>query len=410
MAPAPLARDEAERMLSGLAAAHDQLAAAMYGLDSHPALLILRGGTLTGRTAERAGSVTGRLTVLWAHFSAAGDLLEAARTVRARHGRPTDEDLAELTALLRDPIIGLDADGLPADGTGKPVARRLGLYELLPTLTADCAALAAELSEVETAAGAVAARLGVLSDGLAELRATLAALDDESLAGTDSAVAAALEPLGAELLADPLTAAPGGTLTAAASGRLDALAGELSAASARLADATALRTGYGQRRARLVELLSAVDDAEAAARTAYEAVAAKIADPGLPPLPATGATLRGRLGELDDLHRHGAWVRLGAAFTAAERDATAATEHAGRLRAAAEGLLARRDELRGRLEAYRAKAARLGRLEDTAVAERHRAAQRILYSAPCDLPAATRAVFAYQQALAEASTPKEGSA
>ncbi|WNV86522.1 hypothetical protein [Umezawaea sp. Da 62-37] len=63
------------------------------------------------------------------------------------------------------------------------------------------------------------------------------------------------------------------------------------------------------------------------------------------------------------------------------------------------GLLDRRAELRGRLEAYRAKATRLGHAEDPALSALHRDAHDVLFTAPCDLPEATRAVGRYQRAV-----------
>jgi hypothetical protein len=63
------------------------------------------------------------------------------------------------------------------------------------------------------------------------------------------------------------------------------------------------------------------------------------------------------------------------------------------------GLLDRRAELRGRLEAYRAKATRLGHAEHPALSALHRAAHDVLFTAPCDLPEATRAVGRYQRAV-----------
>ncbi|NED88647.1 hypothetical protein G3I76_52300, partial [Streptomyces sp. SID11233] len=54
--------------------------------------------------------------------------------------------------------------------------------------------------------------------------------------------------------------------------------------------------------------------------------------------------------------------------------------------------LAIRAELRGRLDAYRAKVARHGLAEDTLLMERYDAARRMLWSAPCDLRAAEQAV------------------
>jgi hypothetical protein len=129
-------------------------------------------------------------------------------------------------------------------------------------------------------------------------------------------------------------------------------------------------------------------------------VTEKIADPGLPPLPSSVAVLRVRLGDLDGLRRQSRWAELVDAAAALEGQARRAAERARELRSAADGLLGRRDELRGRLDAYRAKAARLGYAEDERLTEAYGRARDLLYVAPCDLRGATRAVFAYQQALA----------
>lgn len=63
--------------------------------------------------------------------------------------------------------------------------------------------------------------------------------------------------------------------------------------------------------------------------------------------------------------------------------------------------LAVRAELRGRLDAYKAKVARLGAAEDPLLVERYDAARRMLWSAPCDLRVAEQAVLRYQQAAAD---------
>lgn len=393
----PIPREAADRLLADAGAAYDTLAGTMYAIDAHPAVLLLRGGTVTGLTAGRWAELRPRITVLWAHFSAVGDLLEAARGVRGRRGRLADGDLVELTALLREPVIGLDADGLPADGTGGAVHERVCLVDMLPRLTVEGDALLAELSTVDSAANALAGAIAPLADELARIRSTATDLGEAELV---TGVAAGLAALRDETLSDPLGTAPDGSPPAAVTHRIDVLRTELDAVRARVDTMDRLRVAYADTRARLADLLSAAAEAEAAAEAAYRVAAEKIANPGLPPAPAAAATLRPRFAELDVLHDRRSWRRLGAAVGELERTLTGARTRAVELRAAADGLLGRRNELRGRLDAYRAKAARLGRLEDTELSTRYTTAQTLLYTAPCDLPAATRAVFAYQQALA----------
>ncbi|MGW5313524.1 hypothetical protein ACWEQ0_26980, partial [Nocardia thailandica] len=67
----------------------------------------------------------------------------------------------------------------------------------------------------------------------------------------------------------------------------------------------------------------------------------------------------------------------------------------------AQGLLDRRAELRGRLQAYRAKAARLGVSEERDVLAADRIAAGLLTRRPCDLGAVTRAVADYRQIVGE---------
>jgi hypothetical protein len=62
-------------------------------------------------------------------------------------------------------------------------------------------------------------------------------------------------------------------------------------------------------------------------------------------------------------------------------------------------MLAARNELRGRLDAYKAKALRRGLGENSDLTPLAEAAQTALFTAPCDLDAARRALDTYQDAL-----------
>jgi hypothetical protein len=68
--------------------------------------------------------------------------------------------------------------------------------------------------------------------------------------------------------------------------------------------------------------------------------------------------------------------------------------------ALAQGLLDRRTELKGRLRAYEAKAARLGLAEDRELLSSRRIASGLLSRKPCDLRAVTQAIVDYQQMVA----------
>jgi hypothetical protein len=93
-------------------------------------------------------------------------------------------------------------------------------------------------------------------------------------------------------------------------------------------------------------------------------------------------------------------VRLGNALGLATAQARAT---ASALAVSAAAPLARRRELRGRLEAYRAKAHGLGRDEDPALSELYRTVTDTLYTAPCDLEEAERQLADYQAGIVGAT-------
>jgi hypothetical protein len=109
--------------------------------------------------------------------------------------------------------------------------------------------------------------------------------------------------------------------------------------------------------------------------------------------------LRVRVTALNDLVAAGRWTRLAAELPTAERDAAAAVRACREAGEAAAALLGRRDELRGMLDAYQAKAGRLGAAEDAGLAALYERARGLLWTAPCDLGVAGAAVTGYQQAV-----------
>jgi hypothetical protein len=396
-------RNAIMRTLSTLGATHERIAAAMFAVDSHPGLAFLRGSGLSGRTAQRAATLNPEVRLLWAHFSAIGEVLERARTIRTGHRRLDDADWDALELLLAEPVIALDEAGLPVDRSGPTVARMVRADELATELERRCKELTGHLSEVDSAWSAVATQWAPLTEASDAAIAQAAELGEPDVA---QALAARLAAARAEDLTDPLTAAPGGQLRPAARTRLGELRTELDVVRKRLAEIGALRDGYPGRVAQLRDLVDELAEAEHRTRDSYAQVQRKIADPRLPPVPASSAMVRARLPRPDHIH-NGRLGKLAEELAGLERDIRQALARARELGAGADQLIARRDELRGRLDAYRAKAARSGFAEDGGLTDRYQTAHDLLFTAPCKLPAATKAVYAYQQALNELIAAKE---
>jgi hypothetical protein len=190
---------------------------------------------------------------------------------------------------------------------------------------------------------------------------------------------------------------PGGT---PAEGRVDTAAADrlraqVAALAPRIAEVDRVRR---QARHRIDDLAAAT----AAARAARgDAVAARrdaaIRISPLPPLPPEIADPP--LASLGALAAAGQWSRLAAELDRSEADLARSAGQTADVRAAATDALDKREELRGLLRAYKAKAARLGAAEDPDLAARHDEAHGLLWTAPCDLAAAEAAVLAYQRAI-----------
>ncbi len=392
-------REDVARALAGLGAAYDRIAAAMFAIDGHPGLAYLRGGGLSGATRQRAAALDPEVDLMWAQFAVLGEKLDQVRAL-AGGGRLDDDQRAQADRLLAGPVVALDAAGLPVDGAAVP-ATTLRLGDLAAGLERRCAAVTAHLSEVDGAWSAVAGRLAPLTEALDELVALAGPLGAAQIA---SDLRVRLEEIARVDLGDPLAAAPGGRLSSASQVRITELSGDLTKARDRLRELAAIRDGYPGRLAALAALVDQVASAEQAVVSANAQATAKILSPGLDVPPAATAILRARLPELDRLHREAQWSRLVDTLSTVESSARRALERAGQLRANADALVARRDELRGRLDAYRAKAAARGLVEAPRLVTLYDTARGLLYTAPCDLRAATRALHDFQQALAELET------
>jgi hypothetical protein len=234
-----------------------------------------------------------------------------------------------------------------------------------------------------------------IGEQLAAARQQLAGLDSDAR-GQDLTVAEAdLAQLRDVLNHDPLALWQGGSVDTSRIGRLRDRAAAAASAAGNLA---ALRDNTGARIAAVSAAVSAASAAREDAIAARDRATAKIAVVALPAPPdLTGLTAR--LAEAGSLQAAGRWTRLATELDLIEEQAAAAVGQCRKAERYATALLDRREELRGLLDAYQARAARLGGAENSDLDRRYTRAKGLLWTAPCDLAAATAAVTAYQQAV-----------
>jgi hypothetical protein len=396
-----LDREAADRALDRLGEDCDRIAEALVAMDGHPGHQLLRGSSLTGLTHTRWVEISTAMATLWEQFDAYRTLLDRAREVRARRSRPGQEELDELTELLTGKVVELNREQLPIErrsltGPAQTV-EKITLTGLVARMKDAYASVTAVLAEADTAWTSALTRLDPLDS---ELRAALVT--------AESVGAGTLDDLDAirERLATARELAMTDPLALAANDPLPGIETELAQLRADLAELATTRDSVDDRVARLTDALAEIDTVQREAHDATAVVTVKIANPNLPALQDHTPPLRQRLAGLPAVRARADWQRLARELDALDR-AVAEAKYAARAQLAARtGLLDRRAELRGRLDAYRAKAARHGRAEDLDLGTLHTEAYELLYTAPCDLAAATRAVNRYQQAVTRQEGPR----
>ncbi|WP_328402036.1 hypothetical protein [Nocardia sp. NBC_00403] len=384
----PLTVAEIDHELAARAAELDAITATLLELDKHPGHMLLRRFPPTGRTEQRWQPVRDALAMMWEDFGRLRSMLDSARTVRGSRARLDDSERAEVTRLLRGRPYEASRTPIPmaqrsltgpseqvlfvglADTVDRMRATFPGIAEFFDAVdavnTRTMSGLAPLQEELDKAGGAAIAELGVIEHGIADLLSRSAT---DPLALTTPEIDARIAEL-SDMLRNHAT-----------------VLAELAAMAANWPTAVA------QTRSRW-DTLRATRERAAHARAEVERTILA----GSLPVPADNTATLGA--QLDALSAH-----PGAAATllALRRRIAEAIADAGTAEQLAQGLLDRRAELRGRLAAYQAKAARLGIGEDRDLLSASQIAAGLLSRKPCDLAAVTRAVADYQQLIGEKS-------
>jgi len=392
-----MTRDQAAAAVKAAVAERDAIQANLLELDSSFGKQLLAGAELTGDTRRRWDATAATLATLWQVFSAYSAVVDQAAEAAARHLGP--RELAAISGLLTGRSVQLASGPAPLAGRDLADPGREDLT--LATAVARMRGAFSSVTEVVTAAEhvwtEVAGRLDAVGTELARVTPLAATLGDEALTGDLTAVQGKLARLRDTLNSDPLALwQPGGTVDTSGA---DGLAEQVTAAASRVDELVRLREEAHQRVAEVTAAAAAARSAREDAVTAWQQAAAKIAAGALPAPPAGLADLSGRLDGLAALLAGGRWTRLASELDLLDRELATATAGFREAERAVVAAMAKRDELRGLLGAYKAKAGRLGAAEDATLAERYDRARDLLWTAPCDLAAAEAAVAGYQQAV-----------
>ncbi|HVF33037.1 MAG TPA: hypothetical protein VM933_08370 [Acidimicrobiales bacterium] len=339
-----------------------RVAERLYAVDTEPQFTVLRaGGTLRGRSAELAATVTPTIDGLWGRYLALKERADAR------------------------------SDGAPVDGAD---------VDALVTLEADLEAVDAVASQLSEAWRRLLPWVDQASTALADAMAAAARLRLDPDEPVLSLARRELADLQDDVAADPLAA--DGRAAHDAVTRAGAWVQERAASRQALPDALAHAE---QTVARLRSLV-------AEGREALEAARVRVLDHAglLEPLAPTVAD--------GDARSLGPWLdRL--RNEAVEGDAEAAAAGVARWQVVADGAvrnaeavvsanrapIERRDRLRGLLDAYEAKAGAARLAEVPEIAELVRAARAALLARPADVDAGEAAVTALGAALTSAARP-----
>ena len=392
-----MTRDQAGAAVKAAVAERDAIQANLLELDSSFGKQLLAGAELTGETKRRWDATAATLATLWQVYEAYSAVVDQAAEAVARH--LGQRELAAVTALLTGRSVQLASGPAPLAGRDLADSGRedLTLATAVARMRGAFTAVTELVSAAEHVWNEVAGRLDAIASELDRVMPLAATLADEALTGSLTAARGDLARLRDTLNSDPLALWQGGG--AVDTSGADRLRERVAATVTRVDELARLRDDARRRIAEVTTAATTARSAREDAVSAWQQAAAKITAETLPPPPGDLADLSARLADLGGLLAGGRWTRLESELDLLDRELAAAT---ARFKEAERAMLAatnKRDELRGLLGAYKAKAARLGAVEDPGLAEYYDRARDLLWTAPCDLAAAEAAVAGYQQAV-----------
>ena len=394
-----LTRDQAAALVKAAVAERDTIQQNLLDLDGSFGKRLLAGATLTGETKRRWDAAAADLAMLWDTFTAYSAVVDRAAEIMAGLRRSPGPQLAQISSLLYGTSVQLNhaSSALSRGDLTSTGVTAVTVFAAVKQMKPAFASVADVVGAAEAVWNAAADQLQQIETDLGAAKQQAAGFTDETLTRALAAAETDLAQLREVLNGDPLSLWRGGQADLT---RLGRLRDRTAAAVSRVGELTALRDNAARRIAAVTTVVQGARDAWQDAMAARQRTTAKIAAEALPAPPSVSG-----LAALDALRAEGRWTRLDSELDLVERQATAVTKGCRDTEQKAVALLDQRDELRGRLDAYRARAAKLGGAEDAGLDARYDRARDLLWTAPCDLSAAADAVTGYQQAVLALGSP-----
>ncbi|MEO5842135.1 MAG: hypothetical protein ABIQ73_15420 [Acidimicrobiales bacterium] len=388
--------EQLDELLRRYREAEQKIAATLVDLEAQPTYKLVTTARLRGTTAARLQAALESVPELWRAFSTLREVLDEARTIRGQRRSIADEERQRLETVLASPSILISVEQLPLEQRSLlgPTEKetRITPEQLIAQMSATFATVTEGVGAVERAWRDVVPRIDAATTALARLVQTA---EDHDAAGEPAldSLRDTLQEIETTLAEDPLG------MDANSTARLDAT---LAIAEQRVGELSRARGSLDDDLARAGGLLADLRKlrAESAAVVAESSV--KIAD--YHPIDVVPAELidgaDGLAAELGDIRAlTSSWRERRRQLDAWLARAEPLSTDSAQALAANRAPLRRRGELRGLLDAYRAKAADIGLVEDEEIAALVRAANQELHTAPTSLVRAEQLVTQLSAAL-----------
>ena len=365
-------------------------------LDDDPTRRLLEAGPLARPSALAWQDVETDLAWVWAAAVRVTDRLDQLDDLQRGRRRAVRAWMAAATRLLADSQVQSPAFGATQSAVTRgttAAAEPVGLQDLLTAMNDRIARAQAVVARADTTWNTVALSVAEAQRCLTE-SVTAARAQHVRVSAAATRAAGALQDAAARAREDPLLVDERA---------VEALIADAAARQREVAEATAQSTSFAQHQGRLLDSLRDTEVALAATCSRAGQLRLRVSidacdDRALRELTRRLVCLREDATSLTKV-AHADWAATGRRVRAVRTGLDGLGHDIRDVDEAIAAALLEREVLRGRLAAYRAKAARTGRAEDRDLELRYEKAYEVLHRSPCDLKMAASLVHRYVDSL-----------